>query len=113
VCAVFTDAPTHVHGVVPPNPPLASPPAKSLGINVDVSGPGTVKGGKINCNSRSRLTDCNVPFRFGTSVHLKAVPGRGAYLRTWAGELCPHSRALTCTVPVVSSFLGQAVFAKR
>jgi Divergent InlB B-repeat domain len=67
-------------------------PSSVFGVNVSVSGPGVVSGGKsirskqIRCGKvTGSLLDCEQLFAFNSRVKLKAVPRRGANFARWRG----------------------------
>ena len=58
------------------------------GINVSVSGPGTVvsKDGSIRCGYKSSVVDgCHASFEPGATVELRALPAKGARFVGWHG----------------------------
>lgn len=70
----------------------AAAPSRVFGVNVSVSGPGVVSGGKsirskqIRCGTATgSLSDCAQLFAFDIRVKLKAVPRRGADFAGWRG----------------------------
>jgi hypothetical protein len=88
----------------PPPPP--APP--EFGINVSVSGPGTVSGqGGIRCG-RTTLFDCEGLYPSGVSVVLKATPGRRGRFVFWRGFCTGKKR--TCTLRVTAPKTVQALF---
>jgi List-Bact-rpt repeat protein len=104
-CGLIVDASDGVGTGGPPPPP----PPKRLGVNVSVSGPGIVSGGAIQCGRASQtLFDCEVLFPQGSTVVLRARPGRRSRFVFWSGFCTGRKR--TCTLRVTAPKTVQALF---
>ena len=90
----------------PPPPPAP----RLLGINVSVSGPGTVAavGGGIRCGAKQTLLDCAGSYGQGTIVVLRATPARRGRFVRWSGFCFGKKR--TCTLRVTAPKDVQAFF---
>jgi List-Bact-rpt repeat protein len=84
------------------------PPPPQLGVNVSVSGPGmvTARGG-IRCG-RTTLFDCQHLYPQGSTVVLRATPGRRGRFVFWSGFCTGRKR--TCQVRVTAPKTIQALF---
>lgn len=103
-CAIVLDNSDGTGTGGPPPPP--APP--QLGLNVAVSGPGTVTAsGGIKCG-RTTLLDCQGLYPRGARVRLLAKPGRRGRFVFWSG-FC-FGKKKTCTVRVTGPKTVQALF---
>jgi Divergent InlB B-repeat domain len=103
-CAIILDNSDGAGTGGPPPPPAP----EQLGLNVAVSGPGTVtaKGG-IKCG-RTTLFDCEGLYPRGAKVVLRATPGRRGRFVFWSG-FC-FGKKQTCTLRVTGPKTVQALF---
>jgi hypothetical protein len=105
-CAIILD---NSDGTGTGGPP--PPPGRPLGVNVSVSGPGVVSGGgRIRCG-RTTLFDCEGLYEQGSTVVLKAKPGRRGNFVFWSG-FCAGKKK-TCTLRVTAPKTVQALFRRR
>jgi hypothetical protein len=97
-CHVVVDEPLEVRAWTAAG--TGAPP--QLGVNVTVSGRGTVTDGKlIRCGEQARsIRDCGAFFQGGQVVALRALPARGARFAGWAGFCTGRGR---CTLRVVTA----------
>lgn len=108
-CALVLDAPVTV-SVLPPIPaPSHSVGTATLGVNVTVSGRGTVTAPGIRCGgANGTLYDCENVFTFKEVVILNARPAKHAKFAGWS-QFCrgkkPH-----CTLLVASPMTVGAAF---
>jgi hypothetical protein len=105
-CRVVVDGPLEVR--VRTLVGFGGPPAR-LGVNVTVSGRGTVTDGQlIRCGQQARsIRDCRAFFQGGQVVALRAVPARGARFVGWAGFCKGRGR---CTLQVVRAMHVHGLF---
>lgn len=105
-CAIILD---NSDGTGTGGPP--PPPGRRLGVNVSVSGPGLVSaGGGIQCG-RTTLFDCEALYSQGSTVTLRAKPGRRGNFVFWSG-FCTGKKK-TCTLRVTAPKTVQALFRRR
>jgi hypothetical protein len=103
-CAIILDNSDGAGTGGPPPPPAP----EQLGLNVAVSGPGTVTAvGGIKCG-RTTLLDCEGLYPRGAKVRLRAEPGRRGRFVFWGG-FC-FGKKKTCTVRVTGPKTVQALF---
>jgi Divergent InlB B-repeat domain len=109
-CRVVVEGALVVEAAVSTDPP--HPPPPSFGLNVTVSGPGTVTDGdRIRCGMTAvSVLDCQSFFRAGARVVLRAVPGRNATFVGWRG-MCRGRGA--CAVKVDYTTIVSAGFRAR
>lgn len=106
-CAIILD---NSDGTGTGGPP-PDPKPRPLGVNVSVSGPGMVlAAGGIRCG-RTTLFDCEGFFAEGSTVVLKAAPGRRGRFVFWSG-FCTGKRK-QCTLRVTAPKTVQALFRRR
>ncbi len=89
--------------------------AQQFGVNVTVSGPGSVIIGApkpLTCNRQSGLPGCQTLIAQGATVQLTAVPTSGrAKLQRWAGA-CTGARK-SCSLTVAQALNVGAAFAAK
>ena len=106
-CAIILDNSDGTGTGGPPPPP----PPRRLGINVSVSGPGMVQAaGGIRCG-RTTLFECEGLFAEGSTVVLKATPGRRGRFVFWSGFCAGKKKQ--CTLRVTAPKTVQALFRRR
>jgi hypothetical protein len=106
-CAIILDNSDGAGTGGPPPPP----PPRRLGVNVSVSGPGMVNAaGGIRCG-RTTLFECEGLFAEGSTVVLKATPGRRSRFVFWSG-FCTGKKK-TCALRVTAPKTVQALFRRR
>lgn len=106
-CAIILDNSDGTGTGGPPPPP----PPRRLGLNVSVSGPGVVSAsGGINCG-QTTLFDCEALYGQGSTVVLRAKPGRRGNFVFWSG-FCAGKKK-TCTLRVTAPKTVQALFRRR
>ena len=107
-CRLVVDAPLAVTAILVGGPHPAPP---SYGVNVTVSGPGTVTDGRsIRCGRAARsLRDCRRFVSAGAVVVLRAVPEPETRFVAWGG-FCrgrgPCSLTVASTMFVTAAFRG-------
>lgn len=102
-CTLIVDAPTIIRAAALPDRDRIT----GIGLNVSVSGPGSVAGPSISCGA-GRPGPCTGLFRTHETVRLRAVPARGARFLGWRG-FCNGRRTL-CTVPIRTASVVYAQF---
>ena len=103
-CAIILDDSDGTGTGGPPPPP----PPRQLGVNVAVSGPGMVTAsGGIRCG-RTTLFDCQRLYAQGSTVVLRAKPGRRGRFAFWSGFCVGKKR--TCYLRVTAPKTVQALF---
>jgi hypothetical protein len=109
-CVIALDDTTGVSasGRTSPPPPA---PAPRFGINVSVSGRGSVAGSRIRCGGATgRLLDCEALFSRGSVVLLRAVAERKARFEGWGG-FCSGKKP-RCSVRVTAAKTVLAAFGR-
>lgn len=110
-CLIVLDDTTGVSARGNISPPPPPPPAPRFGINVSVSGRGSVTGRRIRCGGATgRLLDCEAFFSRGSVVLLRAVPERNARFAGWGG-FC-SGKKLRCSVRVTAAKTVLAAFGR-
>jgi Divergent InlB B-repeat domain len=91
--------------------PEAAPTPSAYGLNVSISGRGSVVGSSINCAaSKGTLADCEALFPRGQTVTLRAVPSHGARFMRW-GQFCT-GKSKRCSVKVTAAKIVLAQFSR-
>jgi Divergent InlB B-repeat domain len=106
-CRVAVDEPLQVSARVPFLGGAGPPPR--LGVNVTVSGRGTITDGQlIRCGEQARsIRDCQAFFGVGQLVALRAVPARGARFVGWGGFCGGRGR---CTLRALTTMNVSGLF---
>jgi hypothetical protein len=107
-CPLVLDGPTTVV-LQPPQPPATDTDTTEYGVNVTVSGAGTVTAPGIKCGGNSgTLFDCENYFAPRQVVVLNAKPGKRARFAGWK-QFCSGTKP-RCSLFIVAPVTVDAVF---